>query len=303
MPDPRILVIKLSAFGNIILSLGPFGAIRRHHPTAAITVLTTAPYAEWLRSAPYFDHVMTAERMAWWDLAGLLRLRRALARGHFMRVYDLQTSGRSSRYFRMFSRSARPEWSGIAAGCSHPDQDPTRDRLHDIDRQIGQLRQAGITDFPAPDLSWCRGAIARFDLPERIVLLVPGSSDHRPAKRWPVSHYAALAVALRQRGLTPVVVGTAGERVLAAGIPAALDLTGQTSPGDLCDLARVACFAVGNDTGPIHLTAAIGCASVVLFSHDSDPALCAPRGQTVRILRRPSLADLAVTDVLAALPA
>lgn len=303
MPDARILVIKLSAFGNIILSLGAFAAIRQHHPDATITVMTTAPYAEWLRAAPFFNHVMTAERTRWWDMPALLRLRRALARGRFSRVYDLQTSGRSSKYLRLFPRAARPEWSGIAPGCSHPDRDANRDHLHDIDRQANQLRQAGIPTVPEPDLSWCRGDIGRFGLPDGIVLLVPGSSDHRPLKRWPVAGYAALADSLRARGLTPVVVGTAGEKALATAIPAAIDLTGQTSPGDLCDLARTARFVIGNDTGPIHLTATIGCPTIVLFSQASDPALCAPRGRSVTVLRRPSLTDLTLAEVLAALPA
>ena len=126
----RILVIKLSAFGNIILSLTPFAAIRAHHPEAEISVLTTPPYAEWLRSAPYFDHVLVDTRPAWWDLRGVLRLRRMLRQGGFSRVYDLQTSGRSSRYLAMFPRGKRPEWSGIAPGASHPDRDPEIGRAH-----------------------------------------------------------------------------------------------------------------------------------------------------------------------------
>ncbi len=303
MAGPHILVIKLSAFGNIILSLGAFQAIRQHHPDARITLLTTPPYTSWMRDAPWFDTVIALDRVRWWDLPALLHQRRMLAQGEFTRVYDLQTSGRSSKLFRLFPRARRPEWSGIAAGCSHPDRDPDRDHLHDLDRQAGQLRQAGIAVVPPPDLSWCRGDTVRFGLPRAIALLVPGSSDHRPLKRWPVPAYAALAETLRARGLTPVVVGSASERPLAQGIPAAIDLTGQTSPGDLCDLARTARLAVGNDTGPIHLTAAIGCPTVVLFSHDSDPALCAPRGAWVSILRRPSLADLTVAEVVAALPA
>jgi len=302
MAGPHILVIKLSAFGNVILSLGAFAAIRRHHADARITLLTTQAYAGWMRGSPYFDDVVTMERMRWWDLGALWRLRRTLADGGFARVYDLQTSGRSSKLLGLFPRARRPEWSGVASGCTHPDRDPDRDRLHDAERQAGQLRQAGIADVPAPDLSWCRGDIGRFGLSDGIVLLVPGSSEHRPGKRWPVAAYAELAVRLRALGLTPVVVGTAGERDLAAAIPAAVDLTGQTSPGDLCDLARAARFAVGNDTGPIHLTAVVGCPTVVLFSHDSDPALCAPVGAAVSVLRRPLLSDLTVDEVVDALP-
>jgi len=302
MPDPRILIIKLGALGNVILAMHAFAAIRAHHPRARISLLTTAPYADWLRQAPWFDEVLVDNRPRWWDFPGVHRLRRMLTAPGFARIYDLQTSGRSSHYFRLFPVGSKPEWSGIAPGCSHPDRDPNRDRLHDHERLAGQLRQAGIAAVPAADLSWCRGDIGRFGLPSDFVVLVPGSAPHRGAKRWPASHYQALAEALRGRGLMPVIVGSAAEAPIARAIPAALNLTGQTSFGDLAGLARAARFAVGNDTGPMHLLTAVGCPCVVLFSHDSDPALCAPRGPDVRVLRRPDLASLTVETVLAALP-
>ncbi|MFO1023826.1 MAG: glycosyltransferase family 9 protein [Acetobacteraceae bacterium] len=298
----NILVVKLGALGNIILSLSAFAAIRRFHPNARIAVLTSPAYADWLRSFPYFDSVLVDPRPAWWDLAGLARLRRMLADGHFGRAYDLQTSSRSSRYFHLFPPKRRPDWSGIAFGCALPDRNPRRNRMHDADRQEEQLRQAGLTDFRPPDLSWCRGDLSRFDLPRDYALLAPGSSPTRLAKRWPVRNFAELARALTERGLTPVVLGSSFERELAAAIPGAIDLTGQTSFGDLADMARGAQLAVGNDTGPMHLIATAGCPSVTLFSDDSDPSLCAPRGRWTRVLRRPNLADLPPEDVLAVLP-
>lgn len=302
-PSPSILVLKLGALGNMVLSLGAFAAIRRHHADAPITLLTRAPYGDWMATSPYFDSVLIDTRPPPWNVPAVLRLRQMLSAGHFGLVYDLQTSNRSSWYFRLFPVSARPEWSGIAPGCSFPDRDRDRDHMHDIDRLQGQLRQAGITDFPPADLSWSHGDVARFALPRRIAILVPGSSAHRPVKRWSVAHYRALATALEHRGLAPVVVGT--ERDLGAAIASctgAIDLTGKTSFGDLADLGRVAEFAVGNDTGPMHLLAVAGCAALVLFSQDSDPARCAPRGRDVRVLRRADLADLTLSEVLADLP-
>jgi ADP-heptose:LPS heptosyltransferase len=225
-----------------------------------------------------------------------------LVEGHFSRVYDLQTSARSSRYFYVFPSKYRPEWSGIAFGCALPDRNPRRNLLHDADRQEGQLRQAGIRDFPLADLSWCRGDADRFRLPADFALLVPGSSPDRPAKRWPADRYQALGEALVERGIVPVVVGSHSEKALAAAIPSAIDLTGQTSFGDLADLARMARLAVGNDTGPMHLIATAGCASITLFSNDSDPSRCAPRGGWTRVLQRSDLADLPVEAVLDSLP-
>ena len=298
MPTENILVIKLSALGNMVLSLGPFAAIRAHHPRARITLLTTPPYAAWLARAPWFDQVWGDGRPPWW---GLPALARRLRGGEFARVYDLQTSGRSSRYLRLFPRHARPEWSGIARGASHPDRRDDRDRQHDIDRQFAQLAQAGVRERFPPDLGWSTADLTPFDLPPRFALLVPGSSAHRPGKRWPVARYAALAEALAGRGLTPVVLGSAGEAALARDIPAARDLTGRTDFDQLAALGRAAALAVGNDTGPMHLLAAAGCPSLVLFSGESNPALCAPRGPDVAVLQRPALAALTLDAVQAAL--
>jgi ADP-heptose:LPS heptosyltransferase len=298
----NILVIKLGAFGNIILSLAAFAAIRQHHPGARISVLTSEAYADWLRSFPYFDNVIVDPRPRWWDLPGLHRLGRMLAERHLSRVYDLQTSARSSRYFHLFPAKRRPEWSGIAFGCALPDRDPQRNVLHDTERQRGQLRQAGISVFPPADLSWCRGDIARFSLPADFALLVPGSSPDRVGKRWPVTHYRALSERLASRGIRSVVIGGAPEKHLSAQIPAGVDLIGQTSFGDLADLARAARFAVGNDTGPMHLIATAGCAAITLFSNDSNPVQCAPRGRWTRILQRPNLTDLPVEAVMETLP-
>jgi ADP-heptose:LPS heptosyltransferase len=299
---PNILVVKLGAFGNIVLSLAAFAAIRRHHAGAWISVLTSEIYANWLRTFPYFDEVIVDPRPRWWDLPALRRLGRMLADGHFTRVYDLQTSARSSRYFRLFPAKHRPEWSGIAFGCALPDRDPRRNGLHDTERQQGQLRQAGISEFPPADLSWCHGDIGRFNLPGDFVLLVPGSSPDRLAKRWPTAQYQALAERLTKQGITPVLIGSAPEKGLAAEIPSAIDLIGQTSFPDIADLARAARFAVGNDTGPMHLIATAGCAAITLFSGASNPAQCSPRGRWTRILQRPDLADLPVEAVMKSLP-
>jgi ADP-heptose:LPS heptosyltransferase len=298
----NILIVKLGALGNIILSLAAFAAIRKHHAGARISVLTQPTYADWLRTFPYFDEVLVDPRPAWWDLPAARRLSGILSNGHFDRVYDLQTSTRSSRYLSLFPARHRPEWSGIAFGCSHPDRDPRRNVLHDTVRQQGQLRQAGILEVPPADLSWCSGNIARFNLPGDFALLVPGGSAGRLSKRWPAARYQALAQHLAERGIASVIVGAGAELGLAAHIPAAIDQIGQTGFGDLSDLARAARFAVGNDTGPMHLIATAGCPSITLFSKDSNPAQCAPVGRWTRILRQPNLADLSVEAVLRELP-
>lgn len=298
MTAARILVIKLGALGDFVQAFGPFAAIRAHHPGAEITLLTTRPFAEMAAASPWFDHVWLDDKPKLWQFAKLAALRARLRGGRFDRVYDLQTSDRSSSYFRLMGGGV--EWSGIARGCSHPHANPRRDVLHTVDRQAEQLAVAGIAAVPPPDLAWAAADAHRFGLPRPYALLCPGGAPHRPAKRWPAENFAALARWLAARGVTPVLLGTDKERAeldtIVAACPQARDLGGKTSFLDVLGLAREARLAVGNDTGPMHLAAVTSCPSVVLFSHESDPTLCAPRGR-VRVLRVPALADLAVAEV------
>jgi ADP-heptose:LPS heptosyltransferase len=299
----RVLVIKLGALGDFVQALGPMQAIRRAHPDARITLLTTQPYVELARAIPWFDEVLVDERKR--DLGSWWALRRLLRAGRYDRVYDLQTSDRTGWYFRILGPGRRPEWSGIAKGASHRHENPSRDAMHTLDRQAEQLALAGIASVPPPDLSWVTADLSRFDLGTRHVMLVPGASAHRPAKRWQIGRYAELARDIAARGARPVIVGTAEERDLGRFVAVrctdARDLTGQTGLVELFALALNASGAVGNDSGPMHMAAVGGTPSVVLFSSESDPALCAPRGLRVTVLRRKELTGLAVGEVAAAL--
>lgn len=298
----RLLVIKLGALGDFVQAFGPFAAIRAHHKQDEITLLTTAPFAALARQCPWFDRVVVDARPAWWDVAGVLRLRAALRGFDF--VYDLQTSGRSSRYFQL---AGRPGWSGIARGASHPHRNPERNQMHTRERQRDQLASAGITCFPPPDLAWLTGYGPMLEPP--YVLLAPAAAPHRPAKRWPAERFGAIARVLQAGGQRPVVVGVKDDASLAATIcglcPGALDLTGRTSLLELAGVAARAALAIGNDTGPMHLAAAAGCPCIVLFSGDSDPALTAPRGPDGMwpvVIRVPDLSRLSVERVASALP-
>jgi ADP-heptose:LPS heptosyltransferase len=300
----NILVIKHGALGDFVMASGAFAAIRRHHDGDHLTLMTTAPFADLARASKLFDEVVLDDRPRAWQLAALWRLRQALVAPGFERVYDLQTSDRTGFYFRLLPKP-RPLWSGIAAGCSHPHRTAHRGELHTIDRLAEQLTLAGIGQVPPPSLDWLRADLGRFRLPAGIALLVAGGAPHRPEKRWPVERFGELARALTGRDIVPLLLGTEKERAAMAAIaatePRARNLCGKTSFAEVAALARRAAVAVGNDTGPMHLAAIVGCPCVVLFSAASDPKRTAPRGRDIAILQVGNLATLAVADVLGAL--
>jgi len=307
----RILVIKLSALGDFVLALAAMKKIRQAHAKAHITLLTTPPFEALAKICPYFNAVDTGGRPQ--SFTEWMALRKRIKAANYDRVYDLQTSAHSNRIFQSL-RPGPPAWSGIAVGCSLPHRNPLRNGMHTLERQADQLMYAGIWDdapiepgtAPPPDLSWVmkRAATERpvpgANRPRPYVIFVPGGSAHRMDKRWPVEKYAELARILYGRGFDIVVVGGPQETELAHQIqratPRARDLTGRTDFASIAILGAKAALAVGNDTGPLHLAAAGGAPTIVLFSKASDPALSAPRGR-VAILQAENLADLPVAQV------
>ena len=307
----KILVIKLSALGDFVLALAAMKKIREAHRKAHITLLTTPPFEALAKSCPYFNAVQTDGRPE--NFGQWMALRRRIRAARYDRVYDLQTSSHSNRLFQVL-RPHPPAWSGIAFGCSLPHKNPLRNAMHTLERQADQLMYAGIWPdaptepgtAPAPDLSWIwknqpaerpgPGA----GKPRPYVMFVPGGSAHRPEKRWPVEKYAELARILYSKGFDIVVIGGVQETPLAHAIqreaPRTRDLTGRTDFARIAMLGAKAALAVGNDTGPLHLAAAAGAPTVVLFSSASDPALSAPRGK-VAVLRAERLSDLPVATV------
>lgn len=272
----EILVIKLSALGDMILAFPAFARIRAAHPDARITLLTTPPFAELARSGPFFDAVDPGGRPR--RVGELIALVRRLRRARFARVYDLQGVDRTNLYFQLL-RPFPPPWSGVAAGCALPHRNAGRMRMHTLERQAEQLNHAGLAPVEPvepgaaapPDVSWLASRAPQAERTARpLALIVPGASPRRPRKVWPTENFADLARGLLGEGFAVSIIGGPGEarigEAIAAGAPGARDLTGRTSLAQLARLGEVAAVAVGNDTGPMHLLAATGAPSVSLFS-------------------------------------
>lgn len=299
-----ILVIKHSALGDMILALPLLRAIRQHHAGERIVLLTTAPYVDLLQRSGLADEIWTDPRPKFWQPFKLLALLGRIRNGAFSRIYDLQGSQRTKSYYRLLGKPAEA-WVGNAPGCRYHIPDPSGP-MHITELRRRQLALAGIPDPGLPDLDFLTGDIARYRLPARFALLVPGGAPHRPAKRWPAERFAALARHLLAHGIASVLIGRAAEQAEIAAIralcPEAISLCDKTSIADLASLGRAAALCVGNDTGPMHIIAAACCPSLVLYSAESDPRKISPRGDWVRLLQRPSLQDVSLEDVIAALP-
>jgi ADP-heptose:LPS heptosyltransferase len=294
----NILVIKLSALGDFIIALGAMEAIRKAHPDARITLLTTRPFADMAQRSGYFNEVWTEKRAKFYELGAWLGLAKKLNAGKFSRVYDLQMNDRTRAYHSLFLK--KPEWSGVIRGSPLFYAGPDYKSLHAFERHRRVLKVAGI-DVKLPDMSWMASDITLIRPKKPYILLIPGCAPQHPRKRWPALRYGALALKLMREGYEVAVLGTKDEAeavgIIKKACPAVTDLSGKTSFYDISALAREASGAVGNDTGPTHLVAISGCPTVVLFSSASNPTLSAPLGD-VQVIQSDDLGDVQVEDVM-----
>lgn len=294
----RILVVKLGALGDFFLAQTAFQAIRAHHGGDRLDLLTIPALAPLARRSGLFDEVLEDPRGR--SPLAYLAVRRLLRAGRYDRVYDLQGQPRTERYFWLLAPGPWPEWSGPARGASHPDRYAGRKTMPAVERHARQLRPFGIELPPDPDLSWLDGDDAAPGPTGPYALLIPGSAPHRPEKRWPAERYGALARLLLAEGLRPVVAGGRAEASLAAAIraacPEALDLTGRTDLFGLAALARRAAVAVGNDTGPTHMAAALGTPTLALFVDQPTPVQVT--GPRVLVHHRPDFAAMTPEGVM-----
>ncbi len=142
-------------------------------------------------------------------------------------------------------------------------------------------------------------------LPERFALLIPGCAPGRDYKRWPAARYAEIANQFHKQGVRSIAVGTLADAgaitALRQTAPDIIDFSDKTNLLELAALARRAACVLGNDTGPVHLTAAIGAPTLALMSEQVDPLWSAPRGPRAKWLQGTPLADLSIDKVFLAL--
>lgn len=317
----KVLIIKLSALGDFVLAMGAMRKVREHHPSAQITLLTTPPFETFAKACPYFDRVEIDGRPR--DTSGTTRLLRRMRAEKYDIIYDFQTSSRSSNYFQAL-RPNPPLWSGISSGCAFLHDNPERNNMHSIERLADQINIAGIgpeggfppEDLPYADFDWIEPSLGNpprlrpeyFSLKPPYALLIPGSSAHRVAKRWPEEHYVELAKWLVQRKITPVIIGGKSESAIANAVvraePKAKSLCTRTDLFQVAMLGKYALMAIGNDTGPMHMATLAGAPGVALFAiSESDPDKARPRGSNVIVVQADTLDQVNVSDVTQAITA
>ncbi|MFT4560710.1 MAG: ADP-heptose:LPS heptosyltransferase [Gammaproteobacteria bacterium] len=257
----NVLIIKLGALGDVVMATSLISAIQKAHPSAKVSLLTSAPFAALFRQWPELT-VKTTQRRGLWNTRATIRWIRSL---QCDRIYDLQSNDRSAVLCALSACRERVGNHPRYPYTLHPGS-RWRGQSHIYARMIEVLAAANITNvnsvptLPAgPDErdSVNQWLIDNSLSKESFVLLHAGASVTRPKKRWPF--FAELGSRLEALGLRPVWIGAGADakinRELSNGT-GGLDASDRFTIIELAELGRHARFAVTNDSGPMHILSA-----------------------------------------------
>ena len=296
----KILVVGPSWVGDTVLAQPLFRRLHERHAQLALDVLAPAWTLPLLRRMPEvaetiaspFDHgeLKLAER---WRLASML------ARRGYDQAVVLPNSFKSALIPRL---AGIPLRTGYVGEFRYPLLNDAR-KLDEQAHPLLAEQYAALADpagsalmRPLPTLRLAVSETARAELLERlgltlssqVAILCPGA-EYGPAKRWPASYFAELARRLANDGHQVWIVGSSKDRDigqeitrLSGGVSA--DLCGRTTLDQVVDLLSCARLVISNDSGLMHIAAALSVPLIALYG-SSSPSFTPPLSEQATVLK------------------
>lgn len=279
-PTPRILIVRLSAIGDVVQCMPVACALRERFPNAMLTWAVERTAACLLQGHPALDELIVLPRGWLKSPKTVWQLRRRLRRMKFDTTIEAQGLTKAAVVARLSGAKRRlgfgDPWGRELSPWLNNELVDTPG-IHVVDRNLRLLKPLGIdrptVRFEVPEQQSDRAAaeemVRQAGLQDGFAMINSGAGW--PSKLWPNERYSAVASYLgRSCGLPSLVVyGGRDERLAAEQIVAHSEghaqLALSTTLPQLASLARKSRLFIGSDTGPLHLAAATGTPCVGLY--------------------------------------
>lgn len=303
----NILIVKLSAIGDVIQTLPSLAGLRMLYPDAHITWVVEEAAADLIKNHPYLDVVLVSRRKSWSkDIrSGLFReplkeiksFIKDLRKRKYDLVIDFHGLFKSSimvflsRGKRKLGYDSLQELSGLFLNEKIPEDM----KKHAVERYLDFLRYLGAkTDsaqFVLPSGQEAQvkvqNMLLKYNLEDKKFIAISPVALWE-TKLWNNEKFARLADLINDK-LQVKVVFTGGEKepieeITSSMTTEKINLGGQTSLSELACLYKKAKIVISTDSGPMHLAAAVGTPVIALFG-PTDPARTGPYGRGNTVIR------------------
>jgi lipopolysaccharide heptosyltransferase I len=288
-PPQRILIVKPSAIGDIVHTLPVLNLLRKRFPAAHIAWLVTPACRGILDGHPQLNEIIPFERKRWTKSLSLMK---RLHRERFDLGLDLQGLFRSGLFAWSTGAPVRVGFANARemAPLFYTHDVPVPEvEVHAMDRYLALAEavgcERGSVEYVFPTDAGDRDRVAAMlGGAGAYAVLLPGTNW--ATKRWPAEHFAGVVAPLRERfGLSSVIAGGPGDGdAVAALAPSAINLAGRTSLRELMALQERASLVIANDSGPMHIAAALGRPLVTVFG-PTNPVRTGPYQRAESVLR------------------
>jgi len=286
----NILVIKMSALGDVVLAIPSLRAIRSKFPEANIKVLVGLRSRQILKNCPYINGVIVSNLEGKKKkLGSILKLSSVLRKSNFDIVIDLQNNKISHLLGFLSMAQLRYGYkNGKWSFLLNRTVEETSQALDPITHQFRALKRLGVNSedkhlelwTSSEDEEWADRFLEENWLDEKthvLIALNPGGSKRWMTKRWPLDNFAKLCDELaRKFNARVVVMGTKEDLELARNLKAIskskpVIAAGRTDLMKLASLIKKCKLLVTSDSAPMHIAAGMGTPYVALFG-PTDPA-------------------------------
>ena len=311
----RILMVRLSAMGDVVCTLSALSALRKGFPKAYIAWAVEDGAKEVLTDHPDLDELIIVERKKWQKegrkpgnylsiIKEVFFFFRELQARKFDVAFDFQGNLRSGVVtlfsgagFRVgFDHGHSKEFNGLFTNYR---VFPARAGLHKIDKHLSLIHPfvsestdcEAIINVSPRDKEYIDHFLGQDVIPDRpVVIINPGTSTYGAYKRWPLSSYVNLADELIERhDLAVVFTWGPGELEMVEEIAANMRnraiIAPKTSIKQLTELIWRAALFIGGDTGPMHI-ASVAKTPVVAILGPTDPAVIGPYGNRHQVITK-----------------
>jgi ADP-heptose:LPS heptosyltransferase len=319
--NPRnILVIDFGQLGDVVLSLPALRAIRERFPRARITVAVGKPGGEIVKLSGYANEVLEVDRVGLRDGNKLISIGRIfkfvgqVRKAKFDFVIDLHSLSEtnllgflSGAPQRLYARRPGRSLDYLANFSPRPPREAKE--AHAVDRYLDVIKPLGIENAPrfpllktAPAANTAVETLLKKESANAGTLLVgvfPGAGHD--SRRWPVEYFAEIADHLiRNERVRVIVFAGPEERALLPQMrplfpPSTIFLDRLTIPQLASAQARLTLF-ISNDTGPVHIAAAVGTPVVVIMDRP-DLHSFTPVGDQHRLIFGREITQISVREV------
>jgi heptosyltransferase-2 len=296
----KILIIAPSWVGDAVLSQPLLALLRAKHPAARIDVLAPAWVLPVYRRMPQVaDTIASPFRHGELAITARLRLAGAIRQARYDQAFILPNSFKSALVPWLAGIARRTGFVGeLRYGLLTDPRPLDEEGLPRMVQRFAHLAVGRNEPLPQPlprpalrvsaleaEAVLAAKGLAR---PARLACFCPGA-EYGPAKRWPARYFAQLAQLLAREGYTVWLLGSNKDAAIGAEIAqqaagAARDLTGKTSLDEAIVLLSIADQVVTNDSGLMHVAAALDRPLVAIYG-SSSPEFTPPLSDRARIAR------------------